>query len=91
MTREGINAAIAPEINEPKRTKGMPSKTSARNENQKFCQLNANQVIALHNLDREKTEASFPGRYRIGSRIQTPLNSNAKGLLSVAFAWDTVR
>ena len=29
MTREGINAAMIPEINEPRRTKGMPSKISA--------------------------------------------------------------
>src|ERR1700688_3319979 len=69
MALEGINAAITPEINEPRRTKGMPSKISARNENQKFCQLNANHVIAFQNGYRAKTEASSPGRYRIGSRI----------------------
>jgi len=39
-----MNAAIKPEINEPTSTKGIPSKISARKENQKFCQLKSNQV-----------------------------------------------
>jgi hypothetical protein len=39
ITREGTNAAINPEINDPTKTNGSPSKASARNENQKFCQL----------------------------------------------------
>src|SRR5258708_12955328 len=45
MTREGTNAAMNPEINDPTKTNGNPSKASARNENQKFSQLTWNQLI----------------------------------------------
>src|SRR5215469_10279919 len=48
ITRAGTNAPITPEMSEPRRINGTPSNTSARNENQKFCQLNANQFISGH-------------------------------------------
>src|ERR1700751_919429 len=41
----GTNAPITPDTSEPSRINGTPSKTSARKQNQKFCQLNANQFI----------------------------------------------
>jgi hypothetical protein len=37
---------MAPEIREPMRTNGKPSKASAKNEYKKFCQVNVNQLIA---------------------------------------------
>src|ERR1700693_3774530 len=46
MTLDGTKAAIAPEIREPTRTNGSPSKASARNEYQKFCQVKVNQLIS---------------------------------------------
>src|SRR5580704_3681688 len=42
---DGTKAAIAPEIRDPTRTNGNPSKASARNENKKFCQVKVNQLI----------------------------------------------
>src|SRR3984957_2805402 len=45
MTLDGMKAAIAPEIKDPTRTNGSPSKASAKNENKKFCQVNVNQLI----------------------------------------------
>src|SRR6202035_4097023 len=46
MILEGTKAAITPEIREPTRTNGNPSKASARNEYQKFCQVKVNQLIS---------------------------------------------
>src|ERR1700732_1487411 len=45
MILEGTNAAMAPEIREPRRTNGSPSKASAKNEYKKFCQVKVNQLI----------------------------------------------
>jgi hypothetical protein len=46
MILDGTKAAIAPEIKEPRRTNGNPSNASAKKENQKFCQVKVNQLIA---------------------------------------------
>jgi hypothetical protein len=40
---------MIPEISEPSRINGTPSNTNARKENQKFCQLKANHLIARMN------------------------------------------
>src|SRR5580693_6891524 len=46
MIFDGTKTAMAPEIREPMRTNGKPSKASAKNEYKKFCQVNVNQLIA---------------------------------------------
>ena len=46
MVRAGTNDPMTPEIRDPSRIKGTPSNTNARNENQKFCQLNTNHLIS---------------------------------------------
>ena len=46
MILDGTKAAITPEIREPTRTNGNPSKASAKNEYQKFCQVKVNQLIS---------------------------------------------
>src|ERR1700722_17287321 len=48
MILDGMNAAIAPEIKEPTRTNGKPSKASAKNEYKKFCHVNVNQLITAY-------------------------------------------